>query len=637
MSAYISLADYLRRPQNIRESFHCRVGKRPDTRLGFGVDLGAEGTAPRIYGFPIPGEQSPTPQSVIGNDYFISDSTWDHILDHGVFDYIVVGSSFMALSFVEQIYMLNPHAKILILERGDYWLPSHFQNLPLPFKPVLGGRSETFPWRLSEETFQAAEIDSLKFNYLHGYCPFFGGRSTVWSSWCPRPPIELFRGYPETLINALSVDQNWKDAKELLGVIPAHDIQDGVFDKMQNDIDKRMEAIANEGIKKHIPSADYSESAGLAVAPRFRRTTLRHNKFSVPGPLLRVLEGQRLKTRKDATGRRQGHPLEIALNCVVQRLGTPRRGVRSIETSRGALSFTGDKTKIILCAGAVPNATLVLNSFKPRSPADPPGLSKTAGSRLTGHFLTHVTARFPKKALGDPTTLQIGAHYLAGKDPCGLQYHIQISAIHSPEPTEEGDEIARLSPDFAAAATVEQLADSTEHIVIVCASLGETDEHNKRSNIVLNSGPDPTTNIDLRFTFTEKDKKLWEVMDHATFQTIEALAGKDFADCIEYWSETDKKWGPAKPLPGDIRVPGMVHEGSTLFMGPEDQGGSVDENYALHGVKNVYVAGSALFPSSGSWNPTLSMCLLAQDLAKKLHAQFVLEEKAAHAEAGKED
>ncbi|PWW71962.1 FAD/NAD(P)-binding domain-containing protein [Tuber magnatum] len=636
MSIYTSLFEYLRNPQKIRESFQRRAKKHPNTRLGPQVDARAEGTAPGTYGFPIPGEQSPTPQSVIGSDSFVNGAAWDQIIGHGAFDYVVIGSSFMALSFVEKIYQLNPFAKILILERGDYWLPSHFQNLPLPFKPVLGGHSETFPWTLSGETFQAAEINSLKFNYLHGSYPFFGGKSTVWSSWCPRPPIELFRDYPNTLTNALSVDQNWTDAEELLGVIPAGEIGDEVFGPLQHDVDKRMAEIADEGIKERIPSADYSEPARLAVAPRLRRSALRHDKFSVPGPLLRVLEKQRLLARKGPQGVSRGHPLEIALNCVVQRLGAPQQGVvRSIETSRGTLSFTGDKTKIILCAGAVPNTTLVLNSFKPRSPTDRPGLSETAGSRLTGHFITLIRARFPKEALGNPDSLQIGAHYLAGKDTSGLQYHIQISVIHSPNPDEEEDEIARLSPDFAAAATAEQLADSTEHIVIICASLGETGERNERCSVVLNSKPDPTTNVDLRFTFTDEDKGLWKLVDDATFQTIEAIAGEDFKDRIEYWSEADKGWRSAKPPPGDIRVPGMVHEGSTLFMGPEDQGGSVDENYALHGVNNVYVAGSALFPSSGSWNPTLSMCLLAQDLAKRLHAESVAG-KAAPAQVEKE-
>ena len=69
--------------------------------------------------------------------------------------------------------------------------------------------------------------------------------------------------------------------------------------------------------------------------------------------------------------------------------------------------------------------------------------------------------------------LEIAASYLAGEDPkTGLQYHIQITAIHSPHP-EDGDaeDAARLCPDYAAAATEEQLSGSQGHVVLGRLSL----------------------------------------------------------------------------------------------------------------------------------------------------------------------
>ena len=38
----------------------------------------------------------------------------------------------------------------------------------------------------------------------------------------------------------------------------------------------------------------------------------------------------------------------------------------------------------------------------------------------------------------------------------------------------------------------------------------------------------------------------------------------------------------------------------------------------LHGLDNVYVAGAAVFPSEGSWNPTLTMTAMARRLAAHL-------------------
>ena len=65
------------------------------------------------------------------------------------------------------------------------------------------------------------------------------------------------------------------------------------------------------------------------------------------------------------------------------------------------------------------------------------------------------------------------------------------------------------------------------------------------------------------------------------------------------------------------RIPGLVHEAGPVWMG--EQGKSVvGPDFRPWGVNNVYVTGGGLFPTSGSWNPTLTMCGLAQHLADTL-------------------
>ena len=51
-----------------------------------------------------------------------SDETWSNILAHGDFDYIVVGSGFTALAFIQKTLELDPCAKILCIERGGKYL-----------------------------------------------------------------------------------------------------------------------------------------------------------------------------------------------------------------------------------------------------------------------------------------------------------------------------------------------------------------------------------------------------------------------------------------------------------------------------------------------------------------------------------
>ncbi|WP_405269259.1 hypothetical protein [Cellulophaga sp. Ld12] len=98
------------------------------------------------YGFPTPGPQQPTGQDVMNHVFFTTKSDWKNIRETEQFDFIVIGSSFCCLAFVERTLTKNPFAKILILERGEFFLPEHFQNLPLPYKKTLGGLSETYPW-----------------------------------------------------------------------------------------------------------------------------------------------------------------------------------------------------------------------------------------------------------------------------------------------------------------------------------------------------------------------------------------------------------------------------------------------------------------------------------------------------------
>ncbi|KAF9776085.1 hypothetical protein IL306_005774 [Fusarium sp. DS 682] len=468
---------------------------------------------------------------------------------------------------------------------------------------VLGGPSETFPWTLSRKTFETKEL-----KYCHGSCPFFGGRSTFWSSWSPRPSLDLMRDFPEAMKKTAGQEKFWNDAKDLLNVTRANQINDGIFGSLQTAIDN----ILKHSVHK-IPTADSAESAPLAVGRRSPTSILKFNKFSVPGPLLGILEQQRQLAKAN-----KGAPLEIMVDCAVKNMvkGDDDNVVRVIETSKGTLSWTGNKTKIILCAGTVPNATMLLNSFD--------SCRDTVGKRLTGHYDTHISARCPVKNIKGwrkERTLKMAAAYVAGKDPkTGLQYHVSITAVNSPHPKDDAEDLARECPDYAAAATLDQLTGSEDYVLFVCSALGEFNEKNTKNHVTLNKGTDPTTNVTLQYTLSPEDYTAWDVMDKATYDTIKEMAGGDeHQSDIEWWNEATHGWSKKKPPVDTIRIPGIVHESSTCFMGPKEIGGSVDELYRPHGIENVHVTGAALFPTAGSWNPTMTMCGFAQDLAHKLH------------------
>jgi choline dehydrogenase-like flavoprotein len=60
------------------------------------------------------------------------------------------------------------------------------------------------------------------------------------------------------------------------------------------------------------------------------------------------------------------------------------------------------------------------------------------------------------------------------------------------------------------------------------------------------------------------------------------------------------------------------HHIGTTRMSSNPAHGVVDENCGVHGVDNLYIAGSSVFPTSGIANPTLTIIALAMRLSDHL-------------------
>jgi choline dehydrogenase-like flavoprotein len=56
-------------------------------------------------------------------------------------------------------------------------------------------------------------------------------------------------------------------------------------------------------------------------------------------------------------------------------------------------------------------------------------------------------------------------------------------------------------------------------------------------------------------------------------------------------------------------------------MAADPRDGVVDADCRVHGVRNLFVAGSSVFPTGGSVNPTLTIVALALRLADHLKAR----------------
>jgi hypothetical protein len=583
--------------------------------------MGAAAGSPNFnFGFPSPGPQTPTPQKVMDHVFFLSKGGWKRVRESEQFDYVVIGSGPCALGFVERTLRHDPHKRILIIERGPFFLPEHFQNLPLPYQQTLGGLSETFPWTLSART---ALQPPGKISWQHGMVPFFGGRSILWSAWCPRPTRDEMAGWPERVIEAAY--RNFEDAERLLNVVPADRIDSDLDDKTLATVStqrpiyglmqRKLQAMLKANLGR-VASATRVMPAPIAVGAGVQEG-LDFAKFSTPGPLLDLADRQ---TRLAAAGK--GAPLRMVCKCIVKRIVQQNGVATALETSRGIVNL--GSAKLVLAMGSLPPVTLLMNSFP-----DIPHI----GERFTAHFITSIVARVRRADYpfgGDLAPMELAAIYMAGKNATSdMQYHVQLSVLSDNNPDKNARRAARYMPDVVATASPLQLQTSKDHIVFVCAVLGELDNHNPDSWMRPDGQADPTTNVMLQILANDVDDQTWDTMDEGVFQMLEQALSPNGASAVEYWHgiPTEGAWRAERPSLVERRVPALVHEGSPLWIDPQPEEGVVREDYRPHNVENVYVTGAGLWPAGGSWNPTMTMVALAQDLADQLAAAPALAPK----------
>jgi choline dehydrogenase-like flavoprotein len=73
---------------------------------------------------------------------------------------------------------------------------------------------------------------------------------------------------------------------------------------------------------------------------------------------------------------------------------------------------------------------------------------------------------------------------------------------------------------------------------------------------------------------------------------------------------------------GEIPWRGAAHHLGTTRMSDDPARGVVDRDCRVHGVDNLWIAGSSVFPASGYVNPTLTIVALALRLAEHLEARL---------------
>lgn len=615
-------------------------------------------------GYPTPGPQRPDIQDIMNHAYFLTDGQWKEAKENNSYDYVIIGSGFCGYAFAKRILEKDKEAKILMVERGGFLLPTHFQNLGASYKKLVGPISETFPWSLSQSTM----LEKAPYRVTqHGMLPYFGGRSFLWSAWCPQPEKVQVEKWSPVLFNSLTQKNGetsyFDDAIKLLHVHKSNVLP---FSKnlkklgLENNLDQlrlpeygALQDIIHDLFAKKKDDFN-SQSVTCAKLMKVEYASLAcgdgenkgidFNKFSTPTAILNLVDSTAFPTKNvdsDIEKRRKEgnnmypNRLHILTECVVEEILNENNQAYGLLTSRGTIAL--NNAELILATGAMPPATLIQKSFNHES----------AGKHFTAHTISAITARVKKDKLSELTengNLQMGAIYLPFFAENGQQFHIQLSIIHDPNPNKNQELAMRYMPDVVSTASPEQLKDSENYVILVCAILGELDIHNEEASFNANKDSDSTTGSLLRCNPSLKDKKTWDDMGKTTYNILDYLF-----DDPEYWysdlnyyqechvSGTDflperygiqNSWVKKEERTRYPHVPAMVHEGSTL---PIENNNVDSDNKKIEAVvnldyqlinqgkpvSNLFITGASLWAQSGAWNPTLTMTAMALQLADK--------------------
>jgi choline dehydrogenase-like flavoprotein len=136
---------------------------------------------------------------------------------------------------------------------------------------------------------------------------------------------------------------------------------------------------------------------------------------------------------------------------------------------------------------------------------------------------------------------------------------------------------------------------------------------NPESRVVLDRDKDQLgcPRVELRWRLCALDKRT----AHRAHQILaEDLARSGIGSLESALGRENDPWPPA--------LRGARHHMGTTRMHPDPRRGIVDADGRVHGIANLYVAGSSVFPTSGSANPTLTIVALALRLAEHVRQEL---------------
>ncbi len=288
----------------------------------------------------------------------------------------------------------------------------------------------------------------------------------------------------------------------------------------------------------------------------------------------------------------------------------------AVVRGRGGRTAHLDAGVFVLAAGGIENARILLASNATR----PRGLGNEHD--LVGRFFTeHVRCHLGVLTALDAAafTSIFGPLWLTGSKTSRLGFVLAPEAqrqhavaqaalylVESPLPADwpraralaEAGGLASPSRRHAALPRAELLVDAEQ-------------APNRASRVTLAQERDelglPVARVDWRLT--DLDLRTLSVSAQVLGRELERIGLAQL--WLDGWlSSSEPDWR--------LNVHDVFHHAGTTRMARDPTGGVTDEHCRVHGIANLYVAGSSVFPTGGHANPTLTILALALRLAERL-------------------
>jgi hypothetical protein len=520
------------------------------------------------------------------------------------FDIVIVGAGMFGGYCAEKLFRHDTSNKlrILVLDAGALFLPTHVNNLPVGGMPQDVDVMWARPWTGEAPYVTEGNGRSLAF------C--VGGRSLFWAGWAPELMWDDLEKWPADVRNFLNSPKGYDRTATEIGSKQKTDFieETDTFTKLYGALKTAERKVFGNG------RIDLIEPAPLAVMGSPPTPgVFPFDQYSSLTFLIDAIN-QDVRGSKD-----QPRPRRLMLLPRTEVIGLNRednQAVTSLDLElRGVKKNLrlGPNTTVILANGTVEATRLALAHL---------GVGQQAsGGPKVGNFMTHMlnstVVRIRRSALGlnrpSQSENEVAAFIARGR-AYGRRFHYQIvAAALQKEGQTPWDFVLRLIPN------IDQLDElisgrDPEWIAIVFRGVGEMEDDRR-----LNAADAWKNSISLqgdrayaKLSPSDKDDKLWSAMYRIAIDLANQLAGD--TENLEYWWWSDRKWHADPPAESRDDIGTTYHEGGTLFMGKAGES-ITDTNGKLHDLPNVYVVGPAVFPTLGSANPALTGLTLARRTA----------------------